>query len=406
MKIHRTFLQKGIAIAALQLMLSGCISTNHHDVSAQKVDAVRASAQAPGQNHGFTAVQASAEEWWNIPYPVAFDKALLSKEQPYIRVKGNQFVTDKGKTFVFRGVNIADPGKLATQGQWNKQLFEEVHRWGSNTIRLPIHPHSWRKHGREWFFERIDEAVIWANSLDMYLVIDWHSIGNLETEMYQHVMYETTQRETAEFWRAIALRYKEIPTVAVYEIFNEPTDNYIGTGVGSLGKTTWENWRNLLEGYIDLIYTYNKKAIPLVAGYNWAYDLTPVGKAPIRREGIAYAIHPYPQKARPKTHTKAEYFAMWDKTWGYVADQYPMIATELGWAKETDYGAHVPVINNDGTYGPNIVEYMNKKGISYTVWVFDAEWSPVMITDWNFTPSEQGEFFRQEMLRARAAEQQ
>ena len=92
---------------------------------------------------------------------------------------------------------------------------------------------------------------------------------------------------------------------------------------------------------------------------------------------------------------------MWDKSWGYVADKYPMIATELGWAKETDYGAHVPVINNDGTYGPNIAEYMAKKGVSYTVWVFDPEWSPVMIKDWNFTPSEQGEFFRKEMLKAR-----
>lgn len=394
MKNPFPWLAKSLAALMLPLLLSACVATSKPTT-----------AQAPGQNHGFTGVQTSAEEWWNIPYPRSFDPATLAKRQGVIKVQGNGFVTESGKPFVFRGVNIADPGKLAMQGRWNKALFEEVHRWGSNTVRLPIHPLSWRKHGKEWFFDRIDEAVHWANSLDMYLIIDWHSIGNLETEMYQHVMYETTAKETADFWQQIALRYRDVPTVAVYEIFNEPTHDYIGTGDYSLGKASWETWRDMLEDYIDLIYLYNKNAIPLVAGYNWAYDLTGVAEAPVRREGVAYAIHPYPQKAKPKEPTRENFYALWDEVWGYVADTYPMIATELGWSKETDYGAHVPVINNDGTYGPNIIDYMKKKGISYTAWVFDAEWSPVMITDWNFTPAEQGKFFKQEMLKERAREQ-
>lgn len=395
MKKILPLLTRGLVILAMHLAMPAGAATDKP-----------ASAQAPGQNHGFTNVQESAEEWWNIPYPRSFDPSSLAKKQSVIKVKGNGFVTEDGKPFIFRGVNIADPGKLSMQKRWNKALFEEVHRWGGNTIRLPIHPLSWRTHGSEWFFERIDEAVHWANSLDMYLIIDWHSIGNLEAEMYQHVMYETTQKETAEFWRAIALRYKNVPTVAVYEIFNEPTHDYIGTGTHSLGKASWKTWRTLLEEYIDLIYTYDKTAIPLVAGYNWAYDLSSIRKAPIRRPGVAYAIHPYPQKAKPKNPTKENFFAQWEKTWGYVANKYPVIATELGWARENDYGAHVPVINNDGTYGPNIVEFMKKKGVSYTVWVFDPDWSPVMIKDWNFTPSEQGEFFRQEMLKERELESQ
>ena len=394
MKLYFPQLTRCIVLLTMHLFFSACATP-----------AKPVAEQTPGQNHGFTGVQASVEEWWNIPYPRSFDPATLPQKQNFIKVKGNGFVTEEGKPFIFRGVNIADPGKLSVQNRWNKSLFEEVSRWGANTIRIPIHPLSWRQHGSEWFFARLDEAVLWANSLNMYLIIDWHSIGNLESEMYQHVMYETTQLETANFWRKIALRYKNVPTVAVYEIFNEPTHDYIGTGAQSLGKASWESWRELLEEYIDLIYTYDKTVIPLVAGYNWAYDLTPIANAPVRREGIAYAIHPYPQKAKPVIPTRQNYFAMWEKTWGYVADKYPMIATELGWAKETDYGAHVPVINNDGTYGPNIVEFMAKKGISYTVWVFDPDWSPVMIKDWEFTPSEQGEFFRIEMQKAKAKEQ-
>ncbi|MCR6650699.1 MAG: glycoside hydrolase family 5 protein [Cellvibrionaceae bacterium] len=304
MKIPFPWLTRGLFVLLLPLLLSSCASTRSTD------------GLAPGQNHGFTASQASAKEWWNTPYPKVFDASSL-KPQSFIAVKGNSFVTEDGKSFIFRGVSIADPGKLSMEKRWNKGLFEEVHRWGANTIRLPIHPLSWRKHGSEWFFARIDEAARWANALDMYLIIDWHSMGNLETEMYQHVMYETTQRETADFWRRIAHRYRDVPTVAVYEIFNEPTHDYIGTGAYSLGKSTWESWRNMLETYIDLIYVYNKKAIPLVAGHNWAYDLTQVGHAPVRRQGVAYAIHPYPQKARPADPSRESFFAMWEKDLGF-----------------------------------------------------------------------------------------
>ena len=57
----------------------------------------------------------------------------------------------------------------------------------------------------------------------MYLIVDWHSIGNLETELFQHPQYVTSVAETANFWKSIAHRYKGVATMAVYEIFNEPT---------------------------------------------------------------------------------------------------------------------------------------------------------------------------------------
>lgn len=390
MKSFSSTLVKSAIFIVASGLLGGC-ATGSND---------RPSAQNPDQNHGFTSVQASQSEWWNIPYPTSFETDSLAKKQSFIRVEGNGFVTESGDEFMFRGVNIADPDKLAGQGHWNKALFEELDRWGANTVRIPVHPLGWRIRGKQWYFDRIDEAVHWANALDMYLILDWHSIGNLEAELYQHPMYETTLGETTQFWKDVALRYKNVPTIAVYELFNEPTHNYIGTGAESLGKASWSTWRVMLEDLIDLVYVYDKSVIPLVAGYNWGYDLTPIAKEPIRREGIAYAIHPYPQKAKPEVPTKENFFKLWEQTWGYVADTYPMIATELGWVHEDGYGAHQPVINNDGSYGPNIVEYMEKKGISYTVWIFDPDWSPTMINDWDFTPSEQGAFFKKVMQDA------
>lgn len=332
------------------------------------------------------------ERFWEQPYPSPFDKSALAVEQDTIRIDGNLFVDEQGETFVFRGVSIADPSKLLTDGRWDRRIFEEVRAWGANTVRLPVHPSAWRYRGEGRYLELIDDAVRWSNELGMYLIIDWHSIGYLPTELYQHDMYKTTRQETLEFWRDIAFRYQGVPTVAVYELFNEPT-----TQGNTLGRRDWGEWKAHNEYLIDMIRARDDEVIPLVAGFNWAYDLRPVREAPIDRDGVAYAAHPYPQKAKPEVSSKANFFALWDDVWGFVAADYPMILTEIGWVREDGYGAHVPVIN-DGSYGPMIAEYMQQKGLSWTAWVFDPDWSPVLIEDWDFTPSEQGAFFRDLML--------
>ena len=67
------------------------------------------------------------------------------------------------------------------------------------------------------------QAVVWANELELYLILDWHSIGNLKEEKYQHDMYITTMEETKSFWNTVSSRYANEPAVAMYELYNEPT---------------------------------------------------------------------------------------------------------------------------------------------------------------------------------------
>lgn len=337
-----------------------------------------------------TVAQLSAETvepWWNHQYPDSFDAAVLQK-QSFISVDGNKFIDDEGKTFLFKGMNIASPEKLLAQGQWNKALFNELKNWGVNTIRLPVHPVGWRTVGMPNYVMLIDQAVVWANELGIYLILDWHSIGYLPDGLFQHPIYETTEQETMRFWQVISSRYQNVPTLAVYEIFNEPTD--MG---GKAGTADWNEWKAFNEKVIDLIYAHDRTIIPLVAGFNWAYELTYVMDNPIARKGIAYVSHPYPQKEKPAERTKEILYPLWDKKFGHVATTYPIIATELGWVQPDGFGAHIPV-KDDGSYGPMIVDYMHERGISWTGWVFDPEWSPTMINNWEFEPSEQGAFFK------------
>ena len=306
-----------------------------------------------------------------------------------VTVKGNKFVTADGKTIVFKGLDTSDPDKLATAGHWNKEYFETMKSWGANIVRFPVHPTAWRKRGKDDYIKLLDQGVQWATELGLYVIIDWHTIGNLRTEMYQNAMYETTRKETFEFWRTMAQHYKDNTTVACFELFNEPTIQR-----GQLGECSWQEWKKLNEEMIGIIRANGAKAIPLVAGFNWAYDLTPIAKEPVNAEGIAYVSHPYPMKREKPWEDK------WTTDWGFAAEKYPLILTEIGFAGAEEKGAHVPVIS-DESYGEAITKYCEEKGISYTVWVFDPNWAPMLFSDWNYTPTRQVNILKMHCKKAK-----
>jgi aryl-phospho-beta-D-glucosidase BglC (GH1 family) len=326
-------------------------------------------------------------DWWNVPYPGVYDATKLPKTTGWIRVEGNRFVDAQGKAVFLRGVNISDPDKLQKGGHWSKRHFEVIKGWGANVVRVPVHPVAWKERGEDEYFKLLDQAVEWASELGIYLIVEWHSMGNLEMGLLQHPMHETTKQGTFEFWRAIAHRYAGVSTIAFYEIFNEPT-----LFNGQLGRMTWGEWKRINEQIIDIIRAHGAKAIPLVAGLDWAYELRSVKEAPIDATGIGYVSHPYPMKAQQPWERN------WEQDFGYVADTYPVFATELGFMAATDPGAHVPVMS-DEEYGRRIIAYFEKKGISWTVWCFDPDWPPQLISDWNYTPTRQGAFFRDVMLK-------
>jgi hypothetical protein len=42
---------------------------------------------------------------------------------------------------------------------------------------------------------------------------------------------------------------------------------------GQLGICSWQDWKAMNEEMILIIRAHGTRAIPLVAGFNWAYDL-------------------------------------------------------------------------------------------------------------------------------------
>ena len=297
---------------------------------------------------------------------------------PRISVKGARFVNPHGDTVLFRGLAIADPDKIEREGRWNKELFVKIKEMGSMIVRLPVHPAAWRERTPQKYLQMLDQAVAWCTELNMYVVIDWHSIGNLGMELFQDPIYNTSQRETYEFWLTIARHYHGHNTVAFYELFNEPTLEF-----GRLGEMPWSEWKSINEKIIHLIRAYDPLTVPLVAGLDWAYDLTPLNIEPIRAEGIGYVTHPYPHKRSKPWAPK------WDEDFGFAAERYPVFATEFGFTLGNGG------IKDNGEYGREIVGYLEKKGISWMCWVYDPDWGPRMLQSWDsFALTEEGEFFK------------
>ncbi len=305
-----------------------------------------------------------------------------TKQLSRISVKGKSFITEDGTPIVFRGLNSSDPDKLENDGHWNFEYFKEIKNWGATLVRFPVHPSRLRNRGEVAYLKLLDQGIQWATELGLYVIIDWHSIGNLKQDKYYLGIYETSMEETKHFWKLMANRYKDNTTVAFFEIFNEPTTNG-----GKLGEVTWNEWKAINEELITLIRKNGCKAIPLVAGFNWGYDLTPIKENPINAEAIGYVAHPYPQKKEKPWEPQ------WTKDWGYVSEKYPMILTEIGFCGPDDEGAHIPVIG-DETYGDAIKKYSDDRGISYMIWVFDPDWSPMLFNSWKFEPSRHGKYFK------------
>ncbi len=328
--------------------------------------------------------RAQEKAWWKEGpvRPPAPDP--LAKSLPLIRVAGNRFVDPQGQPVLFRGLSISDPDKIEAQGQWRRELFARVKELGARIVRIPVHPVAWRQRTPAGYLVLLDQAVRWCTELGMYVIIDWHSIGNLEMELFQDPMYDTSRKETFEFWRAIAQHFSGHNTVAFYEIFNEPTDFR-----GRLGTVSWTEWRELNEKIIRLIRAYDKETIPLVAGFDWAYDLTPLRYEPVQAESIGYVTHPYPMKREEPWEPK------WEEDFAFAASQYPLFATEWGfWLRP---GEKI----SEGHYGRRIVKFLEERGISWAAWVFDPEWSPRMLESWEeYRLTPYGQFIGQILRRS------
>jgi hypothetical protein len=309
---------------------------------------------------------------------------------PALHVAGNRIVDADGTVVVLQGIALADPDQVNRDGHWDAEYFQQAASWGARIVRIPVHPKNWRRLGPAAYLALVDEGVRWAEAQEMYVILDWHGMGDPVADRYEPTadgLFVTSRAETEAFWRIAAAHFRNDPGVAFFELFNEPTS---WMSDGTTTTTTWKQWRPLAEGLVDLIRGRGASAVCLVSGFHWAYDLTAAGTDPVARDGVAYAVHPYPSQGG------ATGVDSWQQSFGYLAATYPVFATELGF--DADPGDPVAYATADG-YGTLLDTFLADRGIHWTVWVFHPVWTPSLLADWSYTPTApQGDFYRSLLL--------
>jgi endoglucanase len=293
-------------------------------------------------------------------------------------------VNADGAIVRLKGVMIPDPVKVAGEGRYARNLFEALRATGANAVRIPVHPQHWAQNS-DYVRRHLDPAVKWAGDLGMYVILDWHSIGNVRTGYAPQVpeLYCHTEAMTVEFWERIAAHFKDAPHV-LFEIFNEPQN------------ISAADWRRCANRLTRVIRAQQARQMIIVGGLEYGRELDWVLREPVAGGNVAYASHIFPSHAR----------SGWDHDFGSVAARYPVVITEWGFIdrKQTTRPADAYLSGDVATYGEPLMSYLAERGVGWVACWYDAEWQPAMLLPGGSGQTTWGKFAAQELSRVHSIE--
>ncbi len=167
------------------------------------------------------------------PAPASVTVPVAPAPAAMLRVSGERIVDGDGKAVVLRGVafgnqvwlDVADPRKHHSELDYSriKDLGMNAVRFYLNdlTFEDPRRPGQWKLSGWAW----LDDNVAWAKKYGVYLILNLHvPPGGYQSLGKGAQLWENpdAQSEFIALWKAIAERYRSEPTIAGYDLLNEP----------------------------------------------------------------------------------------------------------------------------------------------------------------------------------------
>ncbi len=306
-----------------------------------------------------------------------------------LRAQGNRLVDPAGKEVWLQGLNAGGLESLPNDTQPIKSTLVGIEEWKANVVRLPVSDKSWfgenalQKDGGAAYRDYVDQCVMLAANRGVYLVLDLHE-------------FRAPKPRHAKFWTDAATRYKNHPAV-IFDLFNEPFG------------TSWEVWRNGgfvsehkgadesaflsdeekkknqgfesvgMQGLLDAVRATGAKNLVVVAGLGWSYNLTGITEGHELSDpsgnGIMYSWHVY------------NWHKGWEKHVLAAAAKHPILVGEVGAdIKKMDF---IPHANQESPYTwvPDMLGFIQKHRLNWTAWCFHPAATPVMISDWKYTPT-------------------
>jgi len=287
---------------------------------------------------------------------------------PWLTTSG-RFINDpSGNHVILRGVSLVDVGvaNKAGRGRTAIQLIDmatdSTTGWFARVIRLPVYPDAidgtpgWNAGPDAYFNNHLNPAVQECIARQIYCIIDWHYISDYNNS--------TIDTSTRNFWTYMAPKYANTPNV-IYELYNEP-----------INPNDWNTWKTWAQPWVNIIRAAAPNNLILIGGPSWSQNVSQAATSPFTGGNIAYVAHVYPQHGGQ---------SVWDSWFGNSSATVPYFITEWGWQN----GGGTPTSGTLSGYGTPFSAYLDSKGVSWTAWVFDDIWQPVMFdTSWNLLGGE------------------
>lgn len=307
-----------------------------------------------------------------------------------LKVSGNRLVDPDGKEVWLQGLNI--PG-LEIVPEGHGAVFScrvAIEDWKANVIRLPVKDEFWYGKGKgqtdggKSYRAIIDSAVNFVANRGAYIIIDHHR-------------YRAVKEEHLPFWRDVAEKYKNHPAV-VFDIINEPH------GI------SWEIWKNGgfveekkkgvdesaflseeekkknqgfespgMQKLVDEIRRTGANNLIVAGGLGWSFNLSGILEGFALEDktgnGIMYATHVY------------NWHKGWENAFLKVAEKYPILVGETGADPNKMNFIPAEAQEDPATWVPDLLGLIQKHRLNWTGWSFHGWATPVMISDWKYTPT-------------------
>lgn len=323
-----------------------------------------------------------------------------------LKVVGNRLHDTNGKEVWLQGVNAGGLETLPQDKQPIKSALVAIEQWKANCVRVPMKESFWygespyQKDGGKEYRETIDRIITLAANRGAYVVIDLHR-------------YRAPKQEHADFWKDFAALYKDHPAV-LFDLMNEPhgiswevwrNGGFVSTAKGtdeSAFLTDEEKKKNAgfesvgLQGLVDAVRSTGAKNIVIAGGVFWCNDLTGITQGYALEDktgnGVMYSWHTY------NWHTD------WEKKMLATAEKHPIFLGEVG--ADIHKMDFIPAEDQEDPYTwvPDMLGFIQKHRLNWTGWCFHPRATPVMISDWSYTPTPYWGKFAKEALSGKKFE--
>ncbi len=241
--------------------------------------------------------------------------------------------------------NVVQLNGVSTHGiNWfpdyvNYQLFEQIkENTDINTIRIALYTEDYNGYlntdssNMQKQLDLIDDAIEYAEALDMYVIIDWHILS--DSNPLDHTA------EAVEFFTTMSEEYGDSDNV-IFEICNEPN-----------GDTTWEDITAYANEVIPVIRE-NSDNLIIVGTPTWSQDVDVASQAPLEFDNIVYTLHFYAGSHKQELRDKAQ---------TAIDNGLPLFVSEFGISDASGNGAI------DTQSADEWIEFLDDNQISYVMW--------------------------------------